>query len=113
MIPLYQVIEAYEAYDKALQERFDLTVPQFRVLRVVDSLGGAPMGKLCEEAGLSCSTMTAAVDLLERKGWVRRVRSAADRRIINVTLTDEAAYVKWIQVLWLVETMEERPLATA
>ena len=51
------------------------------------------MSELAETLRYSSSRLTHAVASLERSGWVRRVRSSADRRVQNVELTDAGADV--------------------
>ncbi len=67
-------------------------------LRVVEHLGesGAQMMRsLAEHLGVAVNSMTNLVDNLEQKGLAHRTRSAIDRRVIHVELTDEGkkAYV--------------------
>lgn len=46
----------------------------------------AELSTACE---LDAGAMTRTLDRLESKGLVRRVRSGADRRVVNLELTDE------------------------
>src|SRR5690606_34963308 len=52
-----------------------------------------PMSQLAASLRYSSSRLTHAVASLERSGWVRRVRSADDRRVHNLELTDAGAEV--------------------
>ena len=45
--------------------------------------------ELAEALGRSKAQMTAIIDALEARGWVRRERHATDRRFISVYLTDD------------------------
>jgi len=68
---------------------YDLTTPQFGVLEALAHLG--PM-KMCEIGGkllMSGANVTGVVDRLEKKGLVRRVLNAEDRRLFLIHLTDE------------------------
>lgn len=65
-----------------------LTQPQFAVLEVLAHLG--PL-KMCEIAGkllMSSANVTGVVDRLEKKGLVKRVTEADDRRMFHIHLTD-------------------------
>ena len=44
--------------------------------------------RLVEQLGLGRTAMTSVVDRLERQGWVERRRSATDRRVADLVLTD-------------------------
>ena len=47
-------------------------------------------GRLAEATGLTTGAMTTVLDRLERAGYARRIRDAADRRRVLVELTPEA-----------------------
>jgi DNA-binding MarR family transcriptional regulator len=68
----------------------DLTAPQYNILRI---LRGAPEDGLpCNEVGdrlLSRDPdVTRLLDRLEKRGLVARGRSAEDRRVVNVRITE-------------------------
>jgi DNA-binding MarR family transcriptional regulator len=48
------------------------------------------VGRLAQVAGITAGAITAALDRLERLGYVRRVRDTVDRRQVHVQLTEEA-----------------------
>jgi len=66
-----------------------LTVSQLGVLETLLHLGPMPQTKLCGKLLMSGSNLTTVIDNLERRGWVRRERDTADRRVQNVHLTPE------------------------
>jgi DNA-binding MarR family transcriptional regulator len=45
--------------------------------------------EISERTLTSSATMTATIDTLEGRGWVRRVRNPGDRRSVHVEITDE------------------------
>lgn len=49
--------------------------------------------RLVERLGLGRTAMTSVVDRLERRGWVTRRPSGADRRVMEVLLTAEGRAV--------------------
>lgn len=49
--------------------------------------------EISERTLTSSATMTATIDALERRGWVRRVSNPDDRRSVLVELTDEGQAV--------------------
>jgi len=61
-------------------------------LKCLDAARGEPQltaGRLAEITGLSTSATTAALDRLERRGFIRRLRDEHDRRRIFVVSTGE------------------------
>jgi MarR family transcriptional regulator, organic hydroperoxide resistance regulator len=66
-----------------------LSLSQYLLLRPLLGGGGRPLGQLAEEAGVTAPTATRVIDGLQRSGVVRRARSRADRRAVQVSLTAE------------------------
>jgi MarR family transcriptional regulator, 2-MHQ and catechol-resistance regulon repressor len=64
-----------------------LTLSQFGVLEALYHLGPLCQGQLSQKLLKSTGNMTMVVDNLEKMGLVRRVRSAEDRRMITIELT--------------------------
>lgn len=65
----------------------DLTESQFGVLEALLHLGPQQQSVLADRILRSTGNVTLVVDKLERRGLVRRERSAGDRRCIQVHLT--------------------------
>lgn len=66
--------------------------PTFAQLRALAALGREremTAGQLARSADLNPATVTAMLDHLEAAGIVTRHRSTSDRRVCNVSLTDE------------------------
>lgn len=73
-----------------LRVEHDSTLPRFDVMAALDRSGRElTMTELSRMLLVSNGNATAVVDRLVRDGLVVRRPSAADRRIINVALTDE------------------------
>ena len=69
----------------------DLSIRELHVLEAVSSLRGSGRNTMAEIARylhLSPASLTTAVNVLVKKGYVSRNYSPADRRVIFVTLTD-------------------------
>lgn len=62
-------------------------------LRCLDWLTGGRMsaGELSRATGLSSAATTSMIDRLERKGFVRRIREADDRRQVLVEMTEDGS----------------------
>jgi DNA-binding MarR family transcriptional regulator len=65
----------------------DVTLPQFRTLVVLAVRGPRRSADIAEELQVNPSTGTRMCDRLVRKGLVRRVRGADDRRVVQLRLT--------------------------
>jgi DNA-binding MarR family transcriptional regulator len=75
---------------RSIDERmqtYDLTAmqwgPLFLVAKGYDTVAGC-----ARLSNSDASSMTRMLDRLETKGLIRRIRSAADRRVVNIELTD-------------------------
>lgn len=90
MSHLQVVLEKAHAADKkAAEELATLSSQELRVLRAVDNEGCCVMSGLSKAICLSLSSVTGLIDRLVEKKLVRRDRSAEDRRVVQVALTDE------------------------
>jgi DNA-binding MarR family transcriptional regulator len=62
-----------------------LTMPQLKMLFVVDWLGPAPMHRLAHRLHISVSAATGLVDRLVEHGLVEREHDTRDRRVVRVS----------------------------
>lgn len=69
-----------------------LTAAQWLVLVRAHNRPGCTAAELCRCTNTDTGSMTRMIDRLEEKGFVRRVRSQEDRRVVNLELT-EAGHV--------------------
>ena len=88
-----RLVQAAYLYTKELDRKHNVSAPQLSCLRVLDSDGPLPHSRLARRVMVKSSTITGVVDRLERKGFVRRVRTSADRRVITIELTPEGRYL--------------------
>jgi DNA-binding MarR family transcriptional regulator len=72
-------------YDEALRPT-GLRATQFALLSITKTLGSVPVSQLAEAAVMDRTTLTRNLKPLEKRGLVR-VRSGADRRVHEVTIT--------------------------
>jgi MarR family 2-MHQ and catechol resistance regulon transcriptional repressor len=68
-------------------QRHGLTQPQFAVLEVLYHKGPLPLCVIGEKLLVTSGNITYVADQLERAGYLRRERSAEDRRVIRARLT--------------------------
>jgi DNA-binding MarR family transcriptional regulator len=84
---LYGASRAVTQLYKPLLEPLGLTYPQYLVLLVLWEEDGASVRTLCERLYLDSGTLTPLLSRLESAGLVRRERSAADARVVDIHLT--------------------------
>jgi MarR family 2-MHQ and catechol resistance regulon transcriptional repressor len=73
----------------ARRETFGVLTPrQFGVLEALHHLGPMRQGEISAKLLTSGGNVTLVVDNLEKSGLVRRERSAEDRRVVMVSLTE-------------------------
>lgn len=80
------------AFKKKMHAHFkelELTAPQGMLMFTVHSKGSMKISEISKLMGLSNSTVSGIVDRLEAQGYVNRVRSEEDRRVVNVHIADE------------------------
>ena len=75
-------------FDAALRP-FGLTNGQFSLLVALNQAEAPPIGRLAPFLAMDASTLTAAVKPLERRGLLRLVPEARDRRSRRVQITPE------------------------
>jgi DNA-binding MarR family transcriptional regulator len=66
---------------------FDLTPVQYAALDAIKDQPGTDQARVAEFIGYDRATIGGVIDRLEKKGWVRRVVSAQDRRARELSLT--------------------------
>lgn len=64
-----------------------LTLEQFQTLRAISMSEKLSIGSLSTQLRVDLSTMSRNVTVLERNGYLLRVRSAEDARVVHVRLT--------------------------
>lgn len=74
-------------FQQAMSEH-GLTYPQWLVLKALREAGRVPAAELAAKLGVTPANVTGLVGRLEREGLVARERSADDRRVVFVQLTD-------------------------
>lgn len=75
--------------DRELAGAADITRQQYNVLRILRGAGpqGLPTLEIAERMIERTPGVTRLLDRLERKGWIERQRSEADRRQVHCRVT--------------------------
>ena len=72
-----------------LSTHVEITFAQWSFLRVLWDGDGLSQRELSERVGLMANTTLVAVNIMEKRGWIRRVRDQEDRRRLRIFLTDK------------------------
>ncbi len=74
---------------KGMAREVGLTGPQLTVIKLLETFGDLSLSNLSERIRAQNSTVTGIIDRMEREGLVSRERSASDRRVVYIRLTDK------------------------
>ena len=86
----YLLRDTFRAFSKVLSARISahgVTIGQWYFLRVLWEEDGLTQRELSQRVGMMEPTTVTALNGMEKRGYVRRVRSTEDRRKVNVFLT--------------------------
>jgi DNA-binding MarR family transcriptional regulator len=76
------------------QTNRQLSRHQASVLDHLDEIEPTTLNELARHMGVTPGTMSLAIDRLERRGYVARLRDVADRRRVHVRLTSAGVRVR-------------------
>lgn len=85
---LRRIFHAVDRHSRRLARLHGLTEPQAICLNAVNRAGQVNPGQLARTVSLSPPTVTGILDRLERRGLIRRERTARDKRQVVVCLTE-------------------------
>jgi DNA-binding MarR family transcriptional regulator len=87
--------QAGDTMDQAAADFLGVHRTDTRLMDVLQLQGRMSAGELARAGHLSPAAVTAALDRLEKAGYVRRVRDEDDRRRVMVELTDRMNELTW------------------
>ena len=95
----------------AVLRPLDLSFARYEVLRLLSFTrdGALPMTRLGSLLQVHPTSVTSAVDRLEKQGYVARSRSAPDRRIVMASITDAGRDIVDRATVGLNEEIFSRP----
>lgn len=67
----------------------DITNNDMHVIEAIGIAGGRNMTSVAKDLSVTVGTLTIAINNLVKKGYVERVRSEKDRRVVLVSLTEK------------------------
>ena len=97
----FVVREIWRLFARCLQPRIareGVSIGMWFVLRMLWDEDGMTQRELGERVGINGPTMVSAINSMERAGLVKRVQNRADRRKINIFLTERGRNLK--RKLW-------------
>ncbi len=89
--------EVYRSFARCLQPRIareGVPIGMWFILRILWDGDGITQRELGERVGINGPTVVTALNAMERAGIVKRVQNRADRRKINVFLTERGRKLK-------------------
>ena len=93
----YLVRQTHRAFTRALQARIaphGVSIGMWYFLRVLWQEDGISQRELSQRVGMMEPTTASALNNMERKGFVRRLRNRTDRRVVNVFLTERGCALR-------------------
>ena len=84
---LWKAAKAIERVDRASIVGTGLQLSEFTIMEALLHKGPLPINTIGEKVLLTSGSMTAAINRLETKGFVRRIQDRSDGRFFHVHLT--------------------------
>ncbi|WP_136658086.1 MarR family transcriptional regulator [Nitratireductor sp. XY-223] len=86
---VYSTMHGVSKVYRGLLKDLGLTYPQYLVMLVLWEHDRINVSEICNALGLETTTLTPLLKRMEKRGLIRRQRSAEDERQVIVSLTDE------------------------
>lgn len=87
--PLYAAAREVIKNYTPLLNKLNLTYPQYVIMLAMWEHRELTQKKLCKLLYLDSGTLTPVLKGLESKGFVKRMRSKEDERVLNIVLTEQ------------------------
>jgi DNA-binding MarR family transcriptional regulator len=84
-----RVFQVVNEQSKKVERETGLTGPQVWAIKVISEFAPLRVSDLAKKMYLHPATTVGILDRLEKRGLIARTRSSGDRRVVDVTLTDE------------------------
>lgn len=89
LVKLFRDINTIEERAIRTGEYNDLTVNDMHVIEAIDIKEAKNMSSVARALSVTTGTLTISVNGLVKKGYVERVRSEEDRRVVLISLTEK------------------------
>lgn len=74
---------------KSLTTGADLSAAEMHTLVVIGRSTLKTMSEIAQELLINVSTLSIAINKLEKKGYVRRIKNESDRRVVRIVLSEK------------------------
>lgn len=81
------VMKTEEAAIRETADSQNLSVAEMHTLVAVGRRGAKTMSTIAGQLRINVSTLSIAINKLEKKGCVKRIRNEEDRRVVRISLT--------------------------
>jgi DNA-binding MarR family transcriptional regulator len=92
--PVYALSRVLTAHYKPILAGIDLTYPQYLVMLVLWEHRQLSVKEIGDKLLLDSGTLTPLLKKLEKRKLISRVRSAADERVVMISLTESGKALK-------------------
>lgn len=89
LVRLFRNINVIEERTICTGDYKDVTANDMHVIEAIDMEEARNMTSVARSLGVTTGTLTIAVNSLVKKGYVERVRSEEDRRVVLVSLSEK------------------------
>lgn len=83
-----KLVRMFQLFERDQIKVHGFTTTQCYTLLEIDKAGSMTMNELSDRMNLNSSTMTRILDTLVRDGYIQRQKSAEDRRLVLVSLSE-------------------------
>lgn len=89
LVKLFRNVNAIEERAMRTEEYKDVTTNDMHVIEAVGMEGARNMTSVARSLEVTTGTLTIAINSLVKKGYVDRVRSEEDRRVVLISLSEK------------------------
>jgi len=89
LVKTFNDILAVEEYEIKKGPLKNLTISEIHTIEAIGMYRARTMSQVASDLGITVGALTSSVNHLVKKGYVKRARDDADRRIVNIHLTKE------------------------
>ncbi len=89
LVEFFKYIMEIEEKKLITDEFREITYNDMHIIEAIGLEKPKKMSEIAKIMSVTTGTLTKAVDSLEKKGYVQRQRSRQDKRVVNITLTQQ------------------------
>ena len=86
---IHQLKRNFQNFRSVKMENKEISKDQFMIMFMLSHKGKMKVSEISDNIGLSISTISGILDIMEEKNMVERVRSKEDRRVVHIELQEE------------------------